>query len=406
MHKVPQTHAVPPCFLKIGDDLCTGCAACANGCRRSAIKIVLNSEGFYRPVLHHKRCNNCGACLTNCPVLPAVDRMRQGNLKDSAPEIYAAWTSDEKVHLSSSSGGIFSELARHVIGQSGVVCGCQWDDKWKPHHVMVRDWAGIDKLRGSKYIPSHIDNQFFKKIIDLARTGTTVLFCGTPCQVAGLARITPIEARPNLLLADLVCHGVPSLISFRCYLDWKFGKTDDLEYLSFRNKEISVKTICAVSKSGKKYLAEAGADPWFRAAMVYHLFLQKSCFHCRFSELPRYGDITLGDFWGIPETWHHPAGDSVVLANTEKGLNIINQLIQARRISVRPSDYATASIKNGRLRGKRYPAPFIRSLSLYLVSRWQSFGLFYRLFYLPRSLQERSASFVRRRIRFVLKQDR
>ena len=383
-----------PCVSHIGDGQCTGCAACANGCPQSAIKMSLNREGFYRPLLQKEACNKCMVCLRCCPVnVGANQRDKQNNI----PEIYAAWSTDEKIHLSSSSGGIFSELAHHVLDNTGVVCGCEWGDNWTPRHVMIRDLSGLSRLRGSKYIPSFIHDQFYREIIKLTKAGTTVLFCGTPCQVAGLNLITPPEARANLILVDLVCHGVPSLKSFWCYLDWKFGGRDSIKEFSFRNKEISVQTICAITKTGDKYLRACGQNAWFRAAMVYHLFLQESCFACHFGNVPRQGDLTLGDFWGIPEQWHNPKGDSVVFANTAKGKKILHHLIQDNHITVKESDYATASNQVGRLRGSIYPVPLFRNLSLQLIEA-NSFELVYRFCYLPLKFKERVIQAIKRRV--------
>jgi coenzyme F420-reducing hydrogenase beta subunit len=381
--------AVPPCFSAIGDDQCTGCSACANGCPQCAINMGMNKEGFYRPFLQKGLCNDCMACLSYCPVIAST---KQTNRLSDIPDVYAAWSSDKGIHLSSSSGGLFSELARHVLDNAGVVCGCEWGDNWAPRHVIVEDWADVSKLRGSKYLPSFIDNRLYREIIGLAKAGKTVLFCGTPCQVAGLSLITPLKIRKNIILVDLVCHGVPSLTSFWSYLRWKFGKQNSLLHFSFRNKEISTQTICAFTKTGEKYLMDAGQDIWFRSAMVHHLFLQKSCFNCRFGGIPRWGDITLGDYWGIPGQWHNPLGDSVVLANTERGKDILSQLIRNECIKVEPSDYPTASRKIGRLRGSVYPLPIIRKFSLQLISENRSFVWFLSLCYLPIKFRERLSS--------------
>ena len=403
--KAERLNSVPPCFSSIGDDQCTGCAACANACSQSAIEMKLNRDGFYRPVLRDDLCNCCDACLKFCPIIAVMEndtrQVKQSDLPE--PEVYAAWSTDKEVHMSSSSGGIFSELARHVLDLGGVVCGCMWDKNWTPRHVMIDNWADVSQLRGSKYIPSFVDDRFYRKLISLAETGTMVLFCGTPCQVAGLAGITPHKAKSNLLLVDLVCHGVPSLTSFWRYLDWKFGAKDNLKSFSFRNKEISIQTICAITNAGDKYLASCGEDAWFRAAMVYHLFLQKSCFKCHFSTLPRNGDITLGDFWGIPEQWHDPGGDSVVLAHSNKGKDTLQQLIKKNHIRIQQSDYVTASRKIGRLRGNVYTKPLLRYWSFCLLGNKRTYGFFYRVCYLPLRFKERLFDFILRRVRMIEK---
>jgi coenzyme F420-reducing hydrogenase beta subunit len=397
-----STLSAPPCLARIGDDQCTGCAACANGCERRAIEIALSPEGFYRPVLRWELCDSCMECLGSCPVIALVDKARAVGESSDHVEAYAAWSNDEEIHLSSSSGGIFSELARQVLDNGGVVFGCEWGESWTPRHVAVSDWAEVPRLRGSKYVPSRIGERLYRDIIDLATRGTLVLFCGTPCQVAGLDLICPSEARHNLLLVDLVCHGVPSLTSFWGYLDWKFGSTENLAHFSFRSKDLSLRekggffySLHAITKSGEESLFPAGLDPWFKAGMMFHLFLQRCCFECRFNDLPRCGDITLGDFWGIPGNWHDPRGDSVVLIHTERGRAILRQLEDQGRIRAKSAEYSVAAEKSGRLRGSTYPVPFLRKPALQWIAEGRSYGRIHSLIYLPLRWRERILAYRR-----------
>lgn len=399
MPKTSRTNSFPPCLSRIGYERCTGCAACANSCQQSAITIKLNSEGFYRPVLIEDLCNDCMACIKHCPVSFILESVSpKSGTTTGKQAVYAAWSEKEEVRVSSSSGGIFSELAYYALGQSGRVCGCTWGEDWTPRHIMVEKLEDVYKLRGSKYVPSFVDEAFYRKIIGLAKAGTIVLFCGTPCQVAGLNLIAPREARRNLLLVDLVCHGVPSLSSFWRYLEWRFGSIRRVEEFSFRSKEVILPpfTIRAITTDGAKYMVAAGQDPWYRMSMVYHIFLQRSCFSCAFSSCPRQGDISLGDFWGIPEEWHNRQGDSVVLVNTERGEDVLQQLIRSRRISVKQSDYALASGSVGRLRGAIYDIPLLRSFALLLIAKGAPFIFPYCLCYLPLKFWERISQYMKR----------
>lgn len=383
-----------PSLIHIGDDKCCGCSACSSGCPQTAIHMVLNSEGFYRPSVLEGACNQCMLCLKYCPINHTAD-CEEKELAE--PDIMAAWSTDKDNHLASSSGGVFSELAKSVLVDSGVVCGCAWGEGWTPRHILIDNIDGLASLKGSKYIPSLIHEGLFREIIDLAKEGKTVLFCGTPCQVAGLDLAAPAEARANMLLVDLVCHGVPSLTSFHSYLDFRFGSRDYINHFSFRNKEISVQTICAIDQSGSKYLKTCGQNSWFRAAMVYHLFLQKTCFTCPFGNVPRVGDITLGDFWGIPEEWHHEKGDSLVLANTPKGKDLVQSLVRQRNIRILKSDYSTASKEIGRIRGAVYSVPLLRRLAFGFIES-DNYRRAANCCYVPMRFYERFAGSLNRRL--------
>jgi coenzyme F420-reducing hydrogenase beta subunit len=390
----------PPCLLHIGENRCTGCAACTNACPVQAIQLQLDPQGFYRPRRNPDLCDNCMACLEFCPV-SAVEAGLQANQPPEPVEVSAAWSTSEEIHSASSSGGIFSELALDFLAQSGVVSGCRWDSDWGARHVLIQAPEALAPLRGSKYVPSFINPTLYRNIIRLARSGRPVLFCGTPCQVAGLAGLAPPSARSHLLLVDLVCHGVPSLKSFWSYLQWRFGERANVVEFTFRGKQISTQTLCATTRTGTRYMLTCAQDPWFRCALVYHLLLQRSCFACPFGGLPRSGDITLGDFWGIPEQWHHPRGDSMLMANSPKGKQMVRRLVEGGRIRIQSSDYATAAGKIHRLRGSIYPVPALRRPVLAWIGAGRSFGAIHRFCYQPLRLRERSSAAAGRRMRML-----
>ena len=80
------------------------------------------------------------------------------------------------------------------------------------------DEVTLDELQRSKYVQSHVGLAFRKIKKDLAG-GRKVLFCGTPCQAAGLRAFLRRDYE-NLFLADFVCHGVPSVDLWRKHLDY------------------------------------------------------------------------------------------------------------------------------------------------------------------------------------------
>jgi coenzyme F420-reducing hydrogenase beta subunit len=83
-------------------------------------------------------------------------------------------------------------------------------------------------------------------------------------------------------------------------------------------------------------------DPFFYGFLV-DLYLNRICYECPFSTLPRQGDITLGDFWGVPEKYKDERGVSVILVNSEKGMSVLNELLKKKRIFAEevPLEWAT-----------------------------------------------------------------
>ena len=63
----------------------------------------------------------------------------------------------------------------------------------------------------------------------------------------------------------------------------------------------------------------------FLYSFMYAMTYRYSCYDCKFACIPRQGDITLADYWGVKEFFPHvdtKHGVSLVLLNTEQGKNI------------------------------------------------------------------------------------
>lgn len=57
---------------------------------------------------------------------------------------------------------------------------------------------------------------------------------------------------------------------------------------------------------------------------------RENCYSCKYAEVDRCGDITLGDFWGldkdIQEVKERDKGINLVMINTENGQNMWNTI--------------------------------------------------------------------------------
>lgn len=227
-------------YHTLGEDyrLCTGCAACAASCLLESISMCEDSEGFLQPQIDIGSCNDCGICKKVCPIAKPdqqISHTQQQEIENQYPSIWAAWNLDENIRYNSSSGGVFSVLAKDVLKKDGAIVGAAFDSEFAVHHCIIEKMADLHKLQRAKYLQSIIDPNLYKKVRQLLKKERIVLFSGTPCQVAGLRNLLKKDY-DNLLCCDILCHGVPSPKLFKRYLKEK-SKMNQIKTVKFRDKK-------------------------------------------------------------------------------------------------------------------------------------------------------------------------
>lgn len=305
-------------MIKVEDkSRCCGCEACVSSCPLQCIELVKDKEGFMYPQVDTARCIDCGKCEKACPEL--VEAKGSGGVT-----VYAAVNPDKEARLASSSGGIFTLLAESVLAENGVVFGARFDKDWNVIHDYTETKEGLEAFRGSKYVQSRT-GETFKQAEQFLKEGRKVLFSGTPCQIMGLKRYLHKEY-DNLLAVDFVCHGVPSPLVWRKYIEETLVRQDEkiqfrptlnhlfldemplIEGISFRNKCLGWKKfsfaliLSKVTTAGEKNtvsLSRIFYDNAYMKAFLANLSLRPACYRCPAKSGKSGSDITLGDFWGI-----------------------------------------------------------------------------------------------------------
>lgn len=320
------------------NEKCTGCGACYNICPKGAITMQWDEYGFYKPVIDEGKCINCGLCERICPL---------GNYKSQnieQPQVYAFQNDDKETLYKCASGGAFAKLAKYVIEQGGIVYGVIYDENMVVCHSRTGNLADLEKMYSSKYVQSDTRTTFKQTKEDL-ENGKTVLYSGTPCQIAGLKSYLQKDYE-NLITVDLICHGVPSPLIFEKYKQEymaKLSKGEKLKNINFRAKDL-----------GWGYWKTLKIDTSFHNNLIIYrkssymqlfgnnLSINSSCICCQFNKLPRVSDITIGDFWGVDEydkSLNNKQGLSIVLLNSSKSEMFFEQIKNNSFVKEVPLDF-------------------------------------------------------------------
>ena len=329
-------------------ELCCGCQACVQACPKQCINFCQDDRGFYYPEVDIAECVNCRICEKICPILNVKEYELPHNTLT-----YAAYNDNEQKRLSSSSGGIFTALAEHVISKNGIVFGAAFNEDFNVFHCGVENRSDLEKLKGSKYVQSYIGN-CYTEVKSQLKDGRMVLFSGVPCQIAGLKHFLQKDY-PNLILVDVVCHGVPSPTVWSKYLCEKKSRIAQengvskekvaISNISFRDKRNSWRKfnltidyeILSENPNKEKEIIKSGIvtnciwDDDYMLSFLKNYALRPSCFKCHFRNGKSRSDVTIADFWGVENCvtdsgYNCEKGTSLILVHNSRLKEIIDTL--------------------------------------------------------------------------------
>lgn len=323
---------------------CSGCAACVQKCPFHAVKLCTDHEGFLYPSIDYSLCVNCNICEFVCPTL----HFRTNEKKTE--DVAFGFNANDSIRADSSSGGFFSVLAKYVMDNNGYVAGVSLSEDCRfTEYTIINDVSELSKITKSKYVQCTTD-KVYKQILDLLEDNKTVLFSGTPCQVNALKLFLGNDYE-NLILVDIICHGVPSPLVWRMYCN-EIEKSNRRKIINvnFRNKQkgwnVFGLSLEFEGEKGKKYYGDKYSDPYLRL-FLKNVFLRPSCYNCNCKRPNIAADITIGDLWGaekVAPSLFDDKGTSLVILNSEKGMRLFDRI---KHLGVfEPLDYENAVKRN------------------------------------------------------------
>lgn len=325
---------------------CVGCSACFSVCKKKAIKMQPDALGFLYPVIDQNLCIDCGLCVKSC--------FNNQKLTINEPvKTCVGYASDHNEQVTSTSGGLASVFMREILKKGGVVYGCSGENAYAVQHIRIENVDDIDKLKGSKYVQSYMGLTYQNVVVDL-RADRTVLFIGTPCQVAGLKAFLGDKIYNKLYTVDFVCHGVPSQQILNDAIGAKIKNIEGLRLVNrVKEGKMETKYTLCLLKDQQKVCDEVYPSKGYITGFLCGLYYRENCYQCQFAKRKRVSDVTLGDFWDkdnkVKGLSSKKYGLSMIMANTAAGVNLLTLCGDSFK-SVE-WDYEDFIKRNGQLKG-------------------------------------------------------
>ena len=312
---------------------CVGCGNCVHVCPKQCIQIQIDNEGFMYPITNASICIDCGKCHQVCPIEVSI------NTDIEISKIIAANHKNDKIRMSSSSGGAFYEFAKYGLEKQGIIWGATFTTSYYVEHIAIETLKDLSRLQKSKYLQSDI-TKAFPTIKQQLNEGKFVIVSGTPCQIKAL-NLYIKKIPENLLTIEVVCHGTPSPLIFKKYMS-EINAT----HMDFRNKEKGWDNyeVELTYTNGTKKKEKANENLYMKG-FLKNFYLRPSCAACPAKSFKSHADITLGDFWGInsfiPNLYDNK-GTSLIMLHTSKAINIWNKISSNYKYEYATLEQATA----------------------------------------------------------------
>lgn len=300
-------------------DKCYGCFACENVCPTQCIEMKENEEGFLIPFFNSEKCIHCNLCEKSCQMFNDFSD------KKIFDKNYIVRARNEKILKQSASGGAFGMTAYYFLSNGGIVYGAGTANN-RVQILRIDKEDDLWKIQNSKYVQCDINNTYIKIQQDL-KEGKRILFGGTPCQIAGLKLYIKKEEN-NLYCMDLICHGVPSQKLLKYNLSsLGINHFDDIRFRYKKNPKYSRSAfVMQVTESGKKKTFLKDEIYYYQLFSEGKIF-RNSCYKCKYANLNRVGDMTIGDVDSYMNYSFYPDNsNSSLIINTQKGLDLWNEV--------------------------------------------------------------------------------
>ncbi|WP_026519137.1 DUF1919 domain-containing protein [Butyrivibrio sp. FCS006] len=328
--------------MKICDNSkCTACGACRDVCPKECISFIKNEYGSEIINVDESKCINCGRCKDVCQIVNPISMAEP-------QKTYAVCLKNNEIRGASASGGAAYAFYSKVLEDGGLAYGASFDDYFRVVFTKTSSIDDLKKFQGSKYTFSDMEG-CYKDVLQELKNNKRIIFIGTSCQCAAMKKFIPAVMQEQLMLVDIICHGMPPATYWEEYTENVAAKHGKISSVSFRDNNIF---RLKIETEDGTVIEEKAKNNLFMANYTRKVFYRENCYACKYASPERVSDVTIGDYWGRDrQNMLKPReyGMSVVLGNTDKGIKLVESC--GDRLVITLKDYKSIIDSNEQLRG-------------------------------------------------------
>lgn len=325
-----------------GAKLCTGCGICISMCPVKCIKNIINKrKGIYEPLINDSKCINCGLCYKVCPgkiidVATFNNTTIDGNdsLIGHHLKIYKGHIKNKKLLSCATSGGMIRQILIYAFEKKiitkALICIDNPDDILKPKMIIANNTKELNSASKSKYCPISIDSV----LKNITKSKHKYAIVGLPCHIQGikLAEENNNKIKEKIVLhLGLLCNHTATFNATKFILNKHSIKNVDVKNIDYRFKDKN-KFIKIDLKKSK--CIKVPYSYWCALIFPTHFFTPRRCTFCS-DATNEFSDISFGDA-GTIEIDNKLINESYIIVRTQKGMEIIKQILEDNLIKIRP----------------------------------------------------------------------
>ncbi len=319
--------------------MCIGCGLCQSITPDNKIKLVLQPDGFERPIANQNLTDaDVDRVYRTCPstTLRANNNASQNDLVwGSFEEIYLSFAVDPQIRHLGSTGGLLTALSLYLL-ETGLVDFILHARQHRLHAsfgeaTISRSREQVIDAAGSRYGPTATLINIDETIEDTLKANERFVFIGTPCDVTALrnyALESPTVDETCLAMMTMVCGGFMDTVSLSAFLSDLGIKATDVATIRYRGLGCPGDTVIRMKDGEERRFTYL--DFWGEDDSVWGL--PARCKICP-DGIGEAADIAASDTWdgGSPTvaSLDSDPGTNAALVRTERGKAIMDGAIKA-----------------------------------------------------------------------------